>query len=256
MKNIELIIKKQLKNLVESTTGQENYMFFENLKQIHRQCEILLEMDPNTVDNILQDGHDWADDHVSEAKNNMDQVFDFLMNETERTDSKFKMNSNLEPNMDTFSLNENEVIDESKNKPNNPKLWAASLAWAKTKYDVCPSAYCNGAAAKRYKSKGGTWRKKVNESVNESKKNNNDDVYHKSYTSAVNAALEYAEKKGYTYDQEEVSSEIGLGPKKPKEGDTNRFTISLKKDDKEQKKALHIQIYGMKEKYELNCYIN
>ena len=256
MKNIEIIIKKQLKNLTESSMGQENYMFFENLKQIHRQCEILLKMDPNTVDNILQDGHDWADDHISEAKNNMDQVFDFLMNKTERTNSEPKMDSNLEPNIGTFSLNENEVIDESKNKPNNPKLWAASLAWAKSKYKVCPSAYCNGAAAKRYKSKGGTWRKKFNENVNESKKNNNDDVYHKSYTSAVNAALEYAEKKGYTYDQEEVSSEIGLGPKKPKEGDTNRFTISLKKDGKEQKKALHIQIYGMKEKYELNCYIN
>ena len=253
MKKI-IISEAQLKKIIESQTT-ENYMFFGNLQQIHRQCEMLMKMNPQELDNIIKNGHDWADDHVSEAKNNMDQVFDFLMNKTERTNSEPKMNSNLEPNMDTFSLNENEVIDESKNKPNNPKLWAASLAWAKSKYKVCPSAYCNGAASKRYKSKGGTWRKKVNESVNESKKNN-DDVYHKSYTSAVNAALEYAEKKGYTYDQEEVASEIGLGPKKPKEGDTNRFTISLKKDDKEQKKALHIQIYGMKEKYELNCYIN
>jgi hypothetical protein len=50
-------------------------------------------------------------------------------------------------------------IDESKNKPTNPKLWASSLAWARSRYDVCPSAYCNGAAAKHYKSKGGGWRK-------------------------------------------------------------------------------------------------
>ena len=50
-------------------------------------------------------------------------------------------------------------IDESKNTPTNPKLWASSLAWARSKYDVCPSAYCNGAAAKHYKSKGGGWRK-------------------------------------------------------------------------------------------------
>ena len=50
-------------------------------------------------------------------------------------------------------------IDESKNKPTNPKLWAQCLSWARSKYDVCPSAYCNGAAAKRYKSKGGGWRK-------------------------------------------------------------------------------------------------
>jgi hypothetical protein len=56
-------------------------------------------------------------------------------------------------------LNEEYQIDESKNKPTNPKLWASSLAWAKSRYKVCPSAYCNGAAAKRYKSKGGGWKK-------------------------------------------------------------------------------------------------
>jgi len=46
-----------------------------------------------------------------------------------------------------------------KNKPTNPALWQRCLAWARQRYDVCPSAYCNGAAAKRYKSKGGKWRK-------------------------------------------------------------------------------------------------
>lgn len=50
-------------------------------------------------------------------------------------------------------------IYESKNTPTNSKLWAASLAWARSRYDVCPSAYCNGAASKHYKSKGGRWRK-------------------------------------------------------------------------------------------------
>ena len=46
-----------------------------------------------------------------------------------------------------------------KNVPNNPSLWAECKAWAKRTFDVYPSAYSNGAAAKRYKSKGGTWRK-------------------------------------------------------------------------------------------------
>ena len=81
------------------------------------------------------------------------------------------------------------------------------------------------------------------------------EVYHDSYTGAVNAALDYAERNGYTYDQEEVASRIGLGPRKPDEGVTNRFTITLFKDGVESKKALQIQIYGMREKYELNCYI-
>ena len=43
-------------------------------------------------------------------------------------------------------------------KPNNPKLWAAKKSAAKSKFDVYPSAYANGWAAKQYKAAGGTWR--------------------------------------------------------------------------------------------------
>jgi hypothetical protein len=46
-----------------------------------------------------------------------------------------------------------------KNVPNNPSLWAQCKSQAKAKFDVYPSAYANGWAAKQYKSKGGTWRK-------------------------------------------------------------------------------------------------
>ena len=52
-----------------------------------------------------------------------------------------------------------EYIDE-KNVPNNPKLWSRAKALAKQKFDVYPSAYANGWAAKWYKSKGGTWSSK------------------------------------------------------------------------------------------------
>lgn len=45
------------------------------------------------------------------------------------------------------------------NKPNNPSLWSRAKSLAKQKFDVYPSAYANGWAAKYYKSKGGTWRK-------------------------------------------------------------------------------------------------
>jgi hypothetical protein len=54
-------------------------------------------------------------------------------------------------------------LTEGENKPTNPALWSQCLAWARSRYKVCPSAYCNGAAAKRYKSKGGGWRKKKKE---------------------------------------------------------------------------------------------
>ena len=62
-------------------------------------------------------------------------------------------------------------LTEGENKPTNPALWSQSLAWARSRYKVCPSAYCNGAAAKRYKSKGGGWRKKK-KSANESEETN------------------------------------------------------------------------------------
>ena len=52
-----------------------------------------------------------------------------------------------------------EEIDESKNCPTDPAKWAASKAKAKSKFDVYPSAYANGFAAKDYKAKGGGWRK-------------------------------------------------------------------------------------------------
>ena len=73
--------KKRLKET--HNEGLVNYMFFSNLDQIERQCKMLRQIDKSQIDQILSDGHDWADDHISEAKNNMDQVFDFLKNETE-----------------------------------------------------------------------------------------------------------------------------------------------------------------------------
>jgi len=54
-----------------------------------------------------------------------------------------------------------EQIDEE-NKPTNPELWSKAKALARSKFDVYPSAYANGWAAKWYKSKGGEW-KSVNE---------------------------------------------------------------------------------------------
>ena len=76
--DLENLVKKILKE--EGEERSSRYMFFSNLEQIHRQAAMLLEMDENTLEQILDNGHDWAQDHVSEAKNNMDQVFDFIMN--------------------------------------------------------------------------------------------------------------------------------------------------------------------------------
>ncbi len=146
MKNLENKIKIQLQKLLNEGMEPEtvNYMFFSNLKQMHRQCELLLnEFDPEMIDSILQNGHDWASDHIAEAKNNMDQVFDFLMNE--KTKNQIQESE--------------EELEEGKNKPTKPELWSRAKSLAKSKFKVYPSAYANGWASKWYKSHGGGWRK-------------------------------------------------------------------------------------------------
>jgi hypothetical protein len=50
------------------------------------------------------------------------------------------------------------------NQPTNPSLWSKAKSLARQKFDVYPSAYANGWAAKWYKSKGGGW-KTVSEEV-------------------------------------------------------------------------------------------
>ena len=141
MKNVVKLTENDLNRLIgkilkESHQMPENYMFFSNLKQMMRQCQILLEMDPQWVDSILQDGHDWADDHVTEAKTNMDQVFDFLMNEK----------SKIEQYVDY------EDIQEGRKK-SGTKLCSRGKAAAKAKFKVYPSAYANGYAVQVCKGK-------------------------------------------------------------------------------------------------------
>jgi hypothetical protein len=64
----------------EDKRETDRYMFASNLKQMIRQAELMMQLDAKQVEEIL-DGHDWAQDHVAVAKENLDQVFDFMMNE-------------------------------------------------------------------------------------------------------------------------------------------------------------------------------
>ena len=46
-----------------------------------------------------------------------------------------------------------------KNVPTDPEKWSYAKSQAKQKFDVYPSAYANGWAAKKYKELGGGWKK-------------------------------------------------------------------------------------------------
>jgi hypothetical protein len=143
MSKIVKLTEKDLNHLVmkvlkEQEQEQElaNYMFFSNLQQIKRQCEMMMDMDPNKIDDIIQNGHDWADDHISEAKTNIDQVFDFFKN---------KMSEESE-------YVDYEDINEGRKKTGTP-LCSRGKSAAKSKFKVYPSAYANGYAVQVCKGK-------------------------------------------------------------------------------------------------------
>lgn len=132
MKKIVKLTESDLNRIVKKVLNEQdiedaNYMFFSNLQQMKRQIEMIMEMDKEVVNEIIINGHDWADDHISEAKTNIDQVFDFLKNEMEIEEAEY------------------EDIYEGRKKTGT-KLCARGKAAAKAKFDVYPSAYANGYA--------------------------------------------------------------------------------------------------------------
>jgi hypothetical protein len=146
MKKVVKLTESDLQRLVnrvlkEAEHENDRYMFFSNLEQIKRQADMLLEMDKDVLHQILENGHDWAQDHVASAKENMDQIFDFFMNEIEGEgeDTEDYMGMNVD-------------VMEGRKKTGT-KLCARGKASAKAKYDVYPSAYSNGHAVQVCKGK-------------------------------------------------------------------------------------------------------
>jgi PAB1-binding protein PBP1 len=128
MKKVIKLKESQLIDLIKKRINEqrdtENYMFFGNLEQIKRQVDGLMSLPREVVDQMLQNGHDWADDHISKAKENIDHVYEFMMNE----------------------IDSPQDMMEAKKKKKSNKLCARGIAAAKAKYDVYPSAYANGYA--------------------------------------------------------------------------------------------------------------
>lgn len=130
---LQKVIKKVLKE-----QRNDRYMFFQNLEQIKRQCDLLLDMNEDMISQVLENGHDWAQDHIATAKESIDQVFDFLTNES-NTD------------FDVIS-DDSDMVSEGRKKTGT-KLCARGKSAAKAKFKVYPSAYANGYAVQVCKGK-------------------------------------------------------------------------------------------------------
>lgn len=85
-------------------------------------------------------------------------------------------------------------------------------------------------------------------------------VYHKTYTSAVETAKEYLDKRGYDVDEEKFATEFGIMNSRPKNGQTVKVSIQVQSRKKKKPEYYHVQIFDMGNAtgntYELNAYIN
>lgn len=79
MKKPELrqLIREEVKKALKE--DGEHYMFFEDLKIIKKAVDEMLNLDKQMVDDILSDGHDWAEDHMATSKDDVEEVYNFLI---------------------------------------------------------------------------------------------------------------------------------------------------------------------------------
>jgi hypothetical protein len=76
------------------------------------------------------------------------------------------------------------------------------------------------------------------------------ELYHKTFSDAMQHAYAHAKSKGFIVDPKEIDDKVATGPKKPSSGKTNRYSL------KAGRKKVEIQVANLDNKrYELNMYI-
>lgn len=88
--------------------------------------------------------------------------------------------------------------------------------------------------------------------LNASKSSTGYELYHKTFSGAMQHAYKFAKSKGYIVDKSDIDNKVATGPKKPSSGKTNSYTLGTNK-----KQKVQIQVANLDNKrYELNMYIS
>lgn len=94
--------------LEEGENEGSRYMFFSNLELIKHHIEEMMGMDKSAIEGILENGHDWAADHIATAKESIDQVFDFLTGEA---------NDDNKPEQPMMEVSDDDMDDDDMDSP-------------------------------------------------------------------------------------------------------------------------------------------
>jgi len=107
----------------------------------------------------------------------------------------------------------------------------------------CPK--CKGEGCEHCDGKGYHMKEEVE--INEA----DYELYHKTFSGAMQHAYAHAKKRGFIVDPDEIDNKVATGPKKPSSGKTNKYILGTNK-----KQKLHVQVANLDNKrYELNMYI-
>jgi len=80
--------KKKATEIAEDHTMEgghekQHYMFFQNLASIKHYVDEIMKMNPDDVDSLIKNGHDWAADHISTSKDDIQEVAEWIRNRME-----------------------------------------------------------------------------------------------------------------------------------------------------------------------------
>ena len=111
-----------------------NYMVFGNLQTIRENVDFLLSLDPVEMDETITNGHDWAQDHISVANQNLDQVVHFFKttNESSSMSPAEKARAERESE-DRLKEKISSLIAKMKKDPGNYELLKLEVELTKTK---------------------------------------------------------------------------------------------------------------------------
>ena len=88
--------------------------------------------------------------------------------------------------------------------------------------------------------------------INAAKSATGYELYHKTFSAAMQHAYQAARKMCYIVDSDDIDSKVSNGPKKPSSGKTNSYILGTQK-----KQNLHVQVANLDNKrFELNMYID
>lgn len=80
------LINEEKYELLESEKKEiKNYMFFNNLNTIKEKIDKMLSLNKEELDKMISDGHDWANDHIATSKDDVEEVYNWIMNELDKS---------------------------------------------------------------------------------------------------------------------------------------------------------------------------